>query len=110
MERKHDGGVNQIGVLGYRFRRNFNSNYGWKAFNLYGLMPMEVDIIKRKSVHRKLKKGQNKKALKCYGYSKPGHFARDCRSKNMVSRPQLNMIERVINKKDEAQKNSELSK
>ena len=67
-------------------------------------------MIKRKSVHGKLKKGQNKKALKCYSCGKPGHFARDYRSKNMVSRPQLNIIERVINKKDKAQKNSESSK
>ena len=46
-------------------------------------------------MHRKLKKGQNKKTLKYYSYSKPGHFAKDCRSKNIVSRLQFNIIRRV---------------
>ena len=46
-------------------------------------------------MYRKLKKGQNKKILKYYSYSKPGHFAKDYRSKNIVSRPQFNMMRRV---------------
>ena len=51
--------------------------------------------MKRKTMYRKPKKGQNKKTLKCYSYGKPGHFAKDCRSKNMVLRPQFNMMRRV---------------
>ena len=51
--------------------------------------------MKRKTVYRKPKKGQNKKILKCYSYGKPGHFAKDYRLKNMVSRPQFNMMRRV---------------
>ena len=58
-------------------------------------MPMEIDTMKRKTMHGKLKKGQNKKTLKCYSCDKPGHFAKDYRSKNMVLRPQFNMIRRV---------------
>ena len=46
-------------------------------------------------MYRKPKKGQNKKTLKCYSCGKPGHFAKDCRSKNMVSRPQFNIMRRV---------------
>ena len=49
-------------------------------------MPMEIDIMKRKTMYRKPKKGQNKKILKYYSYSKPSHFAKDYRSKNIVSR------------------------
>jgi hypothetical protein len=30
-----------------------------------------------------------------YSYSKPGHIAKDYRLKNMVKRPQLNILERV---------------
>ena len=58
-------------------------------------MPMEIDIIKRKTMYRKPKKGQNKKTLKCYSCGKPGHFTKDYRLKNMVSRPQFNIIRRV---------------
>ena len=58
-------------------------------------MPIEIDTIKRKTVHGKPKKGQNKKTLKYYSYSKPGHFAKDYRSKNMISRPQFNIMRRV---------------
>ena len=58
-------------------------------------MLIEIDIIKRKTIHRKPKKGQNKKTLKCYSYSKPGHFTKDYRSKNIILRPQFNIIRRV---------------
>ena len=58
-------------------------------------MPIEIDIIKRKTMHGKPKKGQNKKTLKYYSYSKPGHFAKDYRLKNIVLRPQFNIIRRV---------------
>ena len=58
-------------------------------------MPMEIDTMKRKTMYRKPKKRQNKKTLKCYSYGKPGHFAKDYRSKNIVLRPQFNIIRRV---------------
>ena len=86
MEKRYNRGIANSGVLGYRFKGNFNSNHKKKLFNLYRPMLMEIDAIKRKSMYRKLKKGYNKKALKCYSYSKLGHFARDYRSKNIVSR------------------------
>ncbi len=34
--------------------------------------------------------------MKYYGYSKPGHIAKDYRSKNIVKRPQLNILERIL--------------
>ena len=95
MEKRYNGGVTRLDALGYRFRRNFDSNHRKKIFDPYGLMPMEIDIIKRKTIYRKPKKGQNKKTLKYYSCGKPGYFAKDCRSKNMVSRPQFNMMRRV---------------
>ena len=63
-------------------------------------MPIEIDIIKKRTMQRKLNKGANKKALKCYGCGKPGYFARDCRSKNVILRPQINIIKRVPIKKE----------
>ena len=95
MEKRHDGGVTQSGTSGYRFGRNFDSNHRKKIFDPYSPMPMEIDTIKRKTMHGKPKKGQNKKTLKYYSCSKPGHFAKDCRSKNMVLRPQFNIMRRV---------------
>ena len=64
-------------------------------------MLMEIDAIKR-TIYRKLKKGASKKALKYYSCGKLGHFARDYRSKNIVSRPQINMMKAII-KKDKAE-------
>ena len=49
-------------------------------------MPIEIDTMKRKTIYRKLKKGQNKKILKYYSYGKPSYFAKNCRSKNIVLR------------------------
>ena len=95
MEKRYNRGVTQSGTSGYRFRRNFDLNHRKKIFDPYGPMPMEINTMKRKTVHGKPKKGQNKKTLKYYNYGKPGHFARDCRSKNIISRPQFNMIRRV---------------
>ena len=87
MEKRHDRGITGAGVLGYRFSRNFDSNYRKKAHDLYGPMPIEINVIKKRTVQRKLNKGANRKALKCYSCSKLGHFARDYRSKNVVLRP-----------------------
>ena len=56
---------------------------------------MEIDIIKKRTIYKKLKKGQNKKILKYYSYSKSGYFAKDYRLKNIVLRPQFNIITRV---------------
>jgi hypothetical protein len=34
--------------------------------------------------------------MKCYGCSKPGHITKDYKSKNIVKRPQLNVLERIL--------------
>ena len=50
-------------------------------------MLIEIDIIKKGTIYRKLKKGQNKKVLKYYSCGKLDYFARDYRLKNIVLRP-----------------------
>ena len=87
MEKRHDRGITRAGVLGYCFSRNFDSNYRKKAHDPYGPTPMEIDVIKKRTMQRKPNKGANRKALKCYGCGKPGYFARDYRLKNVVLRP-----------------------
>jgi len=42
-----------------------------------------------------------------YGCGKPGHIARDYRSKNIVKRPQLNILERVPVRKTEPPKDQQ---
>ena len=59
-------------------------------------------------MHRKLKKGQNKKILKYYSYGKPGYFAKDYRLKNMVLRPQFNIIRRVSITKERTPESNKL--
>ena len=87
MEKRHDKRITGAGVLGYRFGRNFDSNHRKKAHDPYRPIPIEIDVIKKRTVQRKPNKGANRKALKCYSCGKLGHFARDYRSKNVVLRP-----------------------
>ena len=56
-------------------------------FDLYRLMLIEINIIKKGTIYKKLKKEQNKKVLKCYGCDKLGYFTKDYRLKNIVLRP-----------------------
>ena len=72
-------------------------------------MPIEIDTIKRKTMYKKLKKGQNKKILKCYSYNKLSYFAKDYRLKNIILRPQFNIIRRVPITKERTLESNKLS-
>ena len=99
MEKRHDGGL-----IGFRPSGNFGGGFHAKKTthrDPYGHVPMELDFTQQKG-RPKGKKQHNggKKAILCYGCGKPGHIARNCRSKNMVQRPQLNVLRRVPLKKN----------
>ena len=86
MEKRHDGGVNRPGYFG-----GFGKTKTGPKADPYGHTPMELDFTKP----MKASGGRNNKkvkALRCYGCGKLGHIARNCKSKNMVPRQQLNMM------------------
>ena len=95
MEKKYDGsqrGFSSFEPRGFSHRgRN-----GRRQRDPYGPMPMELDAFEKKGQSKgKKQQFRGKKALTCYGCGKPGHIARNCRSKGVVPRPQLNVLERV---------------
>jgi len=81
------------GSAGYVPRRSWTTK-GNGSFNKGD--PMELDAT------QKVKKGldykgknnpiRKREGLKCYAYSKIGHMAKNCRSKNNVQRRQFNII------------------
>lgn len=51
--------------------------------------PMELDVLTPQNRER----GRNPRSRKCYSCGKEGHIARNCRSKNQVQRPHLNVLQ-----------------
>ena len=54
---------------------------------------MKLNIISR-SNEKKSRRKQEKTDKMCYNYDKTDHFARDCRSKNMMKKKQINVLSR----------------
>ena len=84
METCHDGGSSHPRWHVGSYKRTTNNHL---ATNPYGYAPMELDALHSTKTHGKglaNKAGRRRKALICYTCGKPGHMARDCRSKNKV--------------------------
>ena len=103
IKKRHDGsgfGNHRYGYGNSGFSNNKSTSR--PAPDPYGPMPMEFDFMRKKRQQPKGSKKQHKrfkKALKCYGCGKPGHIVKNCRSKNMVYRLQLNVMQKISTEK-----------
>ena len=93
MEKCHDGGGSHPRWHVGSHKRTTNNR---PATNPYSYAPMELDALHSTKQYGKgpaNKAGKRGKALTCYACGKPGHMARDCRSKNKVHQQQLNTLD-----------------
>ena len=100
IEKRHNGGVSRIGRSSF-FAKSKSYRLGYKENDPYGLRLIELDFTEKKGRRpykgppRGKKQHGGKKILIYYSCGKPGHFARDCKSKNIVYQQQLNILEKV---------------
>ena len=90
------------GVSGLNYTRFYlGGSHGKRRalYNPYRLILIELDFTQRKKTLGGKKQYRGKKVMNYYSYSKPGYITKDYRLKNMVKRPQLNILERVLVRK-----------
>ena len=75
-----------------RAKRNNASKYGKQRDSHYGTIPMKLNSIER-GKGKPLRKKQKKQS--CYKCDKSRHFARNCKSKNVMFKQQLNAMLKI---------------
>jgi hypothetical protein len=94
LKKCHNGEPSQQGQWGGHFHKNTHQTSSGRAcHNPFGPAPMELNSTqhKPKGKHNQSRVG-DKNTKTCYAYGKPGHFVRDCHSKNKVQQQQFNMV------------------
>ena len=75
-----------------RAKRDNAIKYGKQKDSHYGITPMELNSVKR-GKGKPLRKKQRKQS--CYKCDKSKHFARNCKSKNVMFNRQLNVMLKI---------------
>ena len=81
-----------------RKSRFSNRSNNQNKINYYESTSMKLNFIQRRKKNKSFKNKQqnNRNNKKCYACDKSNHFARDCRSKKLMSQRQINATLKII--------------
>jgi hypothetical protein len=88
LKKHHNREPSQQGQWGGHFHKNIHQTSSRRAHhNPYGPAPMELNLTQHKPKGKHVQGRVGDKNIKmCYACGKPGHFTRDCCSKNKMQR------------------------
>ena len=95
-------------AIEYR-QEGFRSNQKYNNLDYREFAPMELNSIQRRKEKNSRRKQNNKYQKTCYSCVKSSHFARDCRSRNLINRRQINaMLREILDSQDDIRKQTNI--